>query len=487
MNRKQNALVAFDPLDYSARMAHDTSSDPIVAAVPSRDRLVALLDRERAAYAAARPRSRALFDAADHLFGRVPMTWMAKWSGGFPLYLDTARGNRIRDVDGHTYVDFALGDTGAMAGHSPAATVAAVRRQLEELGGVTTMLPTADAEWVGAELSRRFGLPLWSFTLTATDANRWAIRLARLATGRPKILVFSYCYHGSVDEIFAVPGADGRAVSRPGNVGEPVPLDLTTRVVEFNDAEALERALAHGDVAAVLMEPALTNIGIVLPEPGYLDRVRELCTAAGTLLMIDETHTFSAGPGGATAAWGLRPDVLVIGKSIGGGIPSGAYGITDELADRVGAHPDADLVDVGGVGGTLAGNALSVAAMRATLENVLTDAAFGHMVDLATRFTAGVRTTIDRTGVAWSVQQLGARSEYRFAAPAPRTGTESANGADDDLDEYVHLFMVNRGILITPFHNMALMCPDTTVADVDRHTDVFAACVDELVGDGPVG
>jgi glutamate-1-semialdehyde 2,1-aminomutase len=478
-------------------MAPDLSTDPVPdstpavrppagGTVPSRSRLAALLDRERAVYTATHPRSRALFEAADHLFGRVPMTWMAKWSGGFPLYLDGAHGNRVTDVDGNTYVDFALGDTGAMAGHSPAATVAAVRHRLEVTGGITTMLPTADAEWVGAELARRFGLPLWSFTLTATDANRWAIRLARLATGRPKILVFAYCYHGSVDEIFAVPGPDGTAVARPGNVGEPVPLELTTRVVEFNDIDALERELAHGDVAAVLMEPALTNIGIVLPDPGYLDRVRGLCTESGTLLMIDETHTFSAGPGGATAAWGLRPDVLVIGKSIGGGIPSGAYGITEELAHRVGAHPEADLVDVGGVGGTLAGNALSVAAMRATLEGVLTDAAFADMTELATRFTDGVLATIERTGVAWSVQQLGARSEYRFVAPAPRTGSASAASADDDLDEYLHLAMANRGILITPFHNMALMCPDTSVADVDRHTEVFGACVDELLGSGDV-
>ena len=462
------------------------SPDTTAAVSVDRTRLADLLERERAAYTAAHPRSAEHFAAADHLFGRVPMTWMAKWSGGFPLYLDTAHGNTITDVDGCTYVDFALGDTGAMAGHSPAATVAAVRDRLEVGGGVTTMLPTADAEWVGAELTRRFKVPLWSFTLTATDANRWAIRLARIATGRPKILVFAYCYHGSVDEIFAVPGPDGAAVARPGNAGPPVPLDLTTRVVEFNDAEALERELAHGDVAAVLMEPALTNIGIVLPQDGFLAKVRELCTATGTLLMIDETHTFSAGWGGATTAWDLEPDIFVIGKSIGGGIPSGAYGISEDVARRVGADPEADLVDVGGVGGTLAGNALSVAAMRATLEQVLTPEAFDGMIALATRFTAGVQETIDRTGVPWSVQQLGARSEYRFASPAPTTGTASAASADDELDEYVHLYMANRGVLITPFHNMALMCPTTTPEHVDRHTEVFAACVDELVGTGPV-
>jgi glutamate-1-semialdehyde 2,1-aminomutase len=452
-------------------------TDPIDRACLAR-----LIDAERGRYAATHPRSHALYDAADHLFGRVPMTWMNKWSGGFPLYLDRAGGNRVTDVDGHTYVDFALGDTGAMAGHSPAATVEAVTRRLGELGGITTMMPTADAEWVGAELARRFGLPLWSFTLTATDANRWAIRLARLATGRPKILVFSYCYHGSVDEIFAVPGPHGVAVTRPGNVGAPVPMDATTRVVEFNDIEALRRELAHGDVAAVLMEPALTNIGIVLPEEGYLAQVRDACDVSGSLLLIDETHTFSAGPGGAAALWGLRPDVFVIGKSIGGGIPSGAYGITRELARRVGAHPEADLVDVGGVGGTLAGNALSVAAMRATLEHVLTDAAFAHMIDVATRFTSGVQQTLDATGVPWTVSQLGARSEYRFASPAPRNGTDSAATADGALDEYLHLFMINRGVLLTPFHNMALMCPRTTVDDVDLHTRLFGEAVRALLG-----
>jgi glutamate-1-semialdehyde 2,1-aminomutase len=347
-------------------------------------------------------------------------------------------------------------------------------------GGITTMLPTADAEWVGAELARRFGLPLWSFTLTATDANRWAIRIARLVTGRPKILTFAYCYHGSVDEAFAVPGPDGTAVARAGLVGAPVPLEATTRVAEFNDLAGVEAQLAHGDVAAILTEPALTNIGIVLPEPGFLEGLRELATRYGALLVVDETHTFSAGPGGATARWGLQPDVLVIGKSIGGGIPSGAYGLSEEVARVATGDPDADLVDVGGVGGTLAGNALSVTAMRATLEHVLTDEAFDRMEALATAFTAGVQQTLDRTGVPWTVQQLGARAEYRFASPAPRTGSESAAAADDGLDEYLHLFLVNRGVLITPFHNMALMCPDTSAGDVDRHTALFAEAVDLL-------
>ncbi len=444
-------------------------------------RTFALLSQERATHDRRNPGSRTLFDGADHLFGRVPMTWMNKWAGGFPLYQERASGNRITDVDGNEYVDFALGDTAAMAGHSPAATVAAVAERIGTSGGITTMLPTQDAEWVAAELTRRFGLPLWSYTLTATDANRWAIRLARLVTGRPKILAFSYCYHGSVDETFAVLGADGETLTRPGNVGEPVPVAETTRAAEFNDLASVERALARGDVAVVVMEPALTNIGIVLPEPGFLEGVRELATRYGALLLIDETHTISAGPGGCTAAWGLQPDFFVIGKSIGGGIPTGAYGITQAIADQVAAHPDADLVDVGGIGGTLAGNALSTAAMRATLAEVLTDEAFARMIELSTRFTAGVQATIDAHDLPWSISQLGARAEYTFARPAPRTGTQASTTGDETLAEYLHLFAQNRGVLITPFHNMALMCPTTTAADVDRHTAVFAEAVEALV------
>jgi glutamate-1-semialdehyde 2,1-aminomutase len=449
--------------------------------MPSVDRvrLTSLIERERATYTATHPAAAALNRSATHLLGRVPMTWMAKWSGGFPLYLDSAMGNRVIDVDGHEYVDFALGDTGAMAGHSPRPTVEAVSERLRR--GITAMLPTADAEWVGAELTRRFGVPHWSFTLTATDANRWAIRLARLATGRPKVLIFNYCYHGSVDEAFAVIGASGEVVSRAGNVGAPVALDVTTRVAEFNDLVSVEAALAHGDVAAILTEPALTNIGIVLPELGFMAGLRELATRYGALLMVDETHTFSAGPGGATKLWGLQPDIFVIGKSIGGGIPCGAYGLSDHVRQRVEEHPEADLIDVGGVGGTLAGNALSVTAMRATLEHVLTDDAFATMVDLATNFTSGVQETIDRAGVAWSVSQLGARAEYRFVSPAPRNGTASAAAGDDELDEYFHLSLLNRGVLITPFHNMALMCPATTKADIDLHTELFAAATNDLV------
>ena len=379
-----------------------------------RSRLAALYERELNTFAERRPKSRAAYNDATSLFGRVPMTWMNKKAGGFPVYLAAARGNRVTDIDGHEYIDFALGDTGAMAGHSPEAVVNAVTRRIAEQGGLTTMLPTEDAEWVGAELTRRFGVSRWSFALTATDANRWAIRLVRALTGRPKILFHSYCYHGSVDESLIVVGPDGEGASRPGNVGAPVDVTQTSRVAEFNDLEGLERQLAHGDVAAVLIEPALTNIGIVLPEPGYHDAVRALTRKYGTLLIIDETHTFSTGPGGATKAWGLEPDIVVIGKAVGGGIPSAAYGLSDQLAERALDRTDLDLVDMGGVGGTLAGNPLSIAATRATLENVLTDQAFEGMVATATLFTEGIQRVFDDLDLPWSINQLGARAEYRF-------------------------------------------------------------------------
>ncbi len=398
------------------------------------------------------------------------------WPGGFPVYLAEARGARVRDVDGNEYVDFCLGDTGAMAGHSPEPTMAALR----ERAGITAMLPTEDAAWVGSELARRFGVPYWQFSLTATDANRWVLRTLREVTGRPKVVVFNWCYHGSVDEAFVTLDADGHERSRVGNVGPMVDPAETTRVAEFNELGSVEAALAHGDVACVLMEPALTNIGIVLPEPGFLAGVREACTRADTLLVIDETHTLSAGPGGCTGAWGLEPDAVTLGKSIGGGVPIGAYGVSARLAEEIGALEDADFEDTGGVGGTLAGNALSLAAARATLRDVLTDEAFGAMIALRERFVAGVEGTLASHSAPWSIVSLGARAEYRFASPPPRTGAESAAAANPELDEYLHLHLLNRGVMITPFHNMALMCPDTSAEDVDRHSEAFEEAVAAL-------
>ena len=431
-----------------------------------------MIEREREEFARRHPRSRELHERArGSLLAGVPMSWMTMWAGGHPIYLAEAEGARLVDVDGIEYADFCLGDTGAMAGHSPAPTMRAIR----ERSGLTTMLPTEDAAWVGEELGRRFGLPYWQFSLTATDANRWLLRMCRQVTRRPKVAVFNWCYHGSVDEAFVT--LDG---SREGNVGPMVDPAETTRVAEFNELDSVEAALALGDVACLLMEPALTNIGIVLPEDGFLDGVRELCSRHGTLLIADETHTFSAGPGGCTAAWGLQPDAITLGKSIAGGVPIGAYGVSAELAERIAAEEDADYEDTGGVGGTLAGNPLSLAAARATLGEVLTAEAFDRMSALRERFVAGVEAALERHSVPWSVVSLGARCEYRFSAAPPRTGAESAAAADRDVEEYLHLYLLNRGVLITPFHNMALMCPATTEAQVDRHTEAFTAAVEEL-------
>ena len=406
------------------------------------------------------------------------MPWMIRWAGGFPVFAAEAHGARFRDVDGLEYVDFCLGDTAAMTGHSPAPTVRAVAHQAAR--GITLMLPSEDALWVGEELARRFGLPSWQFALTATDANRFAIRLARELTGRPKILVFNWCYHGTVDETFAA--LDGASVvSREGNVGPPVALEETTRVVEWNDVEALERELGFGDVACVLAEPALTNIGIVHPEPGFHDALRGATRKTGTLLIIDETHTLCAGPGGYTAAYGLDPDLLTVGKAIAAGIPAAAYGFSREVADRLEALlPRDERADVGGIGGTVAANVLSFAAMRATLGEVLTDEAFARMIALGERFEAGVAGAIERHGLPWHVTRLGCRVEYLFRPERPRNGSEAAAGGNAKLDRLIHLYALNRGILLTPFHNMALISPATTEADVDLHSSVFDSAAQEL-------
>ena len=446
-----------------------------------RSRLEHLMAAEMAAFGQANPRSRALFERAQgSLLDGVPMNWMVKWAGPFPLFVDSASGARFTDVDGHEYADFCLGDTGAMAGHGPEATIRAVERQMRR--GITHMLPTEDAIVAADELRRRFGPRYWQFTLTATDANRFAIRLARHITGRPKILVHNHNYHGSVDETFGWIGPDGAVVKRRGNIGAPVEPSETTRIVEINDLEALERELAHGDVAAALMEPALTNVGIVLPDPGYHEAVRELTRIHGTLLINDETHTICAGPGGYTGAHGLTPDMLTIGKTIGGGIPAGAYGFTEEVGDRIRASIPWEDSDVGGIGGTLAGNALSLAAIRATLLEVLTDAAFARMIPLAERFAAGVAAAIGANELPWHVTRLGARAEYHFMPSPPRNGSEQWAHGDPDLERFLHLWAMNRGVLMTPFHNMALMSPATTAADVDRHTAVFGEAVEALFG-----
>jgi glutamate-1-semialdehyde 2,1-aminomutase len=434
--------------------------------------------REEKRFIAEHPRSAEMYARAKgSLLGGVPMNWMKKWAGAFPVFVARAKGAHFTDVDGREYVDLCLGDTGAMTGHSPEIVAEAIAKRVRE--GITLMLPTEDSLWVGEELKRRFGLPYWQFALTATDANRFAIRIAREITQRSKVLVFNYCYHGTVDESFAT--VQGGVVGpRRGNIGPPVNPAETTRVIEFNDLNALEEALKHHDAAVVLAEPAMTNVGIILPDEGYWKAARKLTRRYGSLLIADETHTICAGPGGCTREWKLEPDFVVFGKPIGSGIPGATYGVSEEVAQRITARIHLEDCDVGGIGGTLAGNALSLAAMRVTLEKVLTTAAFERMIPLAKRFNHGVAGEIQKHGLPWNVIQLGARAEYHFAKRPPRNGGESAAAADFELERFLHLYALNRGVLLTPFHNMALMSPATTEADVDLHTKIFTEAASEL-------
>lgn len=407
------------------------------------------------------------------------MPWMTEWAGPHPVFVEHASGAHFMDVDGNNYVDFCLGDTGAMTGHGPPAVVMALSEQATK--GITHMLPTEDALWVGEELTRRFGLPYWQFCLTATDANRFTIRLAREISGRPKVLVYNWCYHGSVDESLITREESGVTRPRLGNIGPPIDPAITTRIVEWNDVDELERALANRDVACVLAEPALTNIGIVLPLSGYHDALRHLTQTYGTYLVIDETHTLCAGPGGYTRAHALQPDFITAGKSLASGVPAAVYGMSSEVAHHILERRSIlRTSDTGGIGGTLSGNALSLAAMRATLQHVFTDDAFDSMVKLAVRFEDGTNEMIRGAMLPWHVVRLGCRVEYRFIPEPPINGAQAAAANDPELETYMHLYALNRGVLMTPFHNMALMCPSTVPDDVDRHTNVFGQAVKAL-------
>ena len=437
-----------------------------------RTRLAELMAIEEQRFLDAHPKSGELFESAKlSMPSGVPMSWMSKWPGAYPVFVEEAKGATFVDVDGNTYIDFCLGDTGSMTGHSPEATVTAIREQVGR--GLSAMLPTKDAAVVSADLAARFKLPLWQFTVSATDANRHVIRYSRLITGKSKIIVIDRCYHGSVDETFATLDKKEKTVAREGNIGAPVDLDLTTRVVPFNNLAAMKKALANDDVAAILMEPAMTNVGIVLPIDGYLKGVEKLAKEFGALLIIDETHTISVGPGGMTAELGLAPDFLTIGKAIGGGFPTGAFGMSQAVADSIKKLVELEVIDTGGIGGTLAANALSLAAMKATLSKVLTKENFDRMIKLGNRWADGVEKTIQKYQLPWTVNRLGARAEYMFSQTTPKTGREAADAGDFELEQFIHLRMLNDGFLITPFHNMALISPETTDADVDAHTLAF--------------
>lgn len=448
-----------------------------------------LIDDEQARFEALHPKSAAAWARGkkSFLYGG-PSHWMRRWAGGFPVYVEEAQGARVTDIDGRDYVDFCLGDTGGMCGHAPEAVTRAALHQLQR--GTTHMMPTEDSLWVGEELARRFGLPYWTLTTSATDANRGVIRIARMITGRDKVLIFSGCYHGAVEEAH-VELRDGQIGMR--NMLHPNGFDHArlTKVVEFNDVAGLEAALAEGDVACVLMEPLMTNFGMIPVADGFHDAVRKATRATGTLLVIDETHTISCGPGGYTGEHGLDPDIFVTGKAIAGGIPAGVFGLSRETAERLWkqvpyVNPRERQSSHFGIGGTLAGNALTVAAMRAVLSEVLTSDNYAMMHANAERLADGAQTIISDRNLPWHVTRIGGRVEIMFSPVTPKNAGEVRATRRGDLETLLHAFYMNEGILVTPFHTMFLMCPATQAEDVDRHTAVFAGFADKLAQAGVV-
>ncbi len=441
-------------------------------------RIAALRAKEAKAYVRARPRSkRAMADGAEGYLAGVPMHWMRDWPMPFPFVVNRARGAKIIDIDGHELADFCLGDTGSMFGHSPAPVAHAIRRQAKR--GLTYMLPNDDALAVGTLLEARFGLPYWQIATTASDANRFALRLARAITNRPKILVFNGCYHGAVDETM-VQLARGWAVNRPGLAGEFRDLTAATRVVEFNDIDALAKALAEGDVACVITEPVLTNSCMVLPEPGFHAALRDLTRAHGTLLLIDETHTISTGPGGYSRAYDLHPDLFVLGKPVAGGVPASIWGMTEAVAQRWATYLETKAPGYSGMGTTLSANPLQFAAMRATLEEVMTGKAYARMEKLAHRLAKGLTKVIEEHELPWHVARVGARVEF-ICAPGPlRSGADAEAAHAPELEAAIHVALVNRGCLIAPFHNMMLVSPATKKRQVDRLVAAFGEIAAEL-------
>ena len=445
---------------------------------PTAADIAALLAAEREQFTRTHPDSaRVARHGIAGFYAGVPMHWMLDWSMPFPMVVAEARGSTLRDIDGNEYADFCLGDTGSMFGHSPPRVAEAIARQATR--GLTYMLPTEDALVVGRLLRERFGLPHWQIATTATDANRFALRVARAVTNRPKILVFNGCYHGAVDETY-VGLVDGRAHHRRGLLGQHVDLTVGTRVVEFNDVDALDRELAHGDVACVIAEPVLTNSCMVLPAHGFHDALRELTRRLGSLLLIDETHTISTGPGGYTRRHALEPDLFVLGKPIAGGVPASVWGFTDAVADALTAVRNRTESGHSGIGTTLSANALALAAMRATLEHVMTDAAYAHMEDLAQRLSTGLDAVVAAHELPWHVVRVGARVEF-ICAPGPlRNGAEAQRAHAPALEQAINLALLNRGCLIAPFHNMMLLCPATTASQVDLLCQSFDAVVAQL-------
>jgi len=437
------------------------------------DTLRALQHTERERFINSHPQSMALARAAQqhYLFG-VPLHWMRDWPSPATLFVAQAQGATLTCADGVRYADFCLGDTGAMFGHSPAPLAHAIAEQAAR--GLTCMLPATNAASVGALLSNTFGLPMWQMALSASDANRFVLRWARAVTGRPRLLVFDGCYHGAVDDTLVdMDPVTGHTLPRSSVLGQIHNHADFTRVVPFNDLPALEFALKQGDVACLLAEPALTNFGLVPPEPGYWKKARALCHQHGALFVCDETHTISTALGGYARAHGLDPDFMVVGKAVAGGLPCAVYGFTQAMAERMAQSKNAAPEGHSGIGTTLAGNALTLAALQASLEHLHTAANYAHMLDLATVLEQGLRERIAAEGRPWTVTRLGARMELQFMPHTPRNAQDVRDHAQGELEALTHLFMLNRGVLLTPFHSMMLVSPATTLDDVARLLSVF--------------
>jgi glutamate-1-semialdehyde 2,1-aminomutase len=450
---------------------------PDLIAGVRRDRLEALATREARRYARSRPKTRAaLAEGAMTYLDGVPLHWMKDWPMPHPMLVAKASGARLTDIDGYGIDDFCLGDTGSMFGHSPAPVARAIRRQARR--GLTYMLPTEDALEAGRLLTDRFGAFRWQIATTATDANRFALRVARAITGRPKVLVFNGCYHGTVDDIF-VTIDDGKTVNRPGLLGQVADLSQVATAVEFNDINAVEAALKTGEIAAILTEPVMTNSCMVLPDPGFHKALRHLARQYGAVLIIDETHTISSGMGGYTRVHGLEPDMFVVGKCVAGGMPTAVWGMTDALAERYLAVNAGRASGHSGMGTTLSANPMQFACLRATLAEVMTEEAYAHMEQGAARLAEGLAAVIAEHDAPWHVLRVGARVEF-ICAPGPlRNGTEAARAHQPALEAAIHTALLNRGCLIAPFHNMMLVSPATKKRQIDR----LVAAFDEILTD----
>jgi glutamate-1-semialdehyde 2,1-aminomutase len=451
------------------RKTHSSISDDAVAS---------MLAREQALFVQRNPASRKLAEQSQRSWlNGVPMFWMLDWGTPFPLFLAKASGVQLTDADGNSYVDFCLGDTGAMFGHSPRPVAEALRKQTRL--GLTTMLPSPDAPVVGELLTNRFGLPFWQITATATDANRCVLRWARAITGRDKVLVFNGCYHGAVDETF-LRLENGRLRPDHGLIGETRDLTELAKVVEFNDIAALKEALEAGDVACVLAEPVMTNCGMVLPAPGFHEALRDLASRTGTVLVMDETHCISSGPGGYSGTFGLKPDAIVLGKPVAGGVPAGVYGFSSSIVERIKAYLSSRPSGYAGIGTTLSGSALQLAMMRHVLETYFTAKTFEPMLRLAEELESGISKTIRKHGAPWHVVRVGARVEFMCAPQPPANGGEAMRMIHRPIDRAIHHYLLNRGLVVTPFHNMLLICPSTRKAHVVAFIREMDRCLDEL-------